>query len=130
MQHRCSRRQLIRIAPFVAGLALAAFPAMAGAAPLATPLPPPVNTAPPQIQAPPTAPPTEVTTPMVGEYLLGNKGTWTGATYYKVQWEDCGPAGAAPCTAISGAIDTTYKVAQGDVGSTLVFLVTAYSSPG
>jgi hypothetical protein len=130
MHRRCSRRQLIRIAPFGAALALAAFPAMVGAAPLVTPAPPPVNTAPPQIQAPPTAPPTEVATPMVGEYLLGNKGTWTGATYYKVQWEDCGPAGAAPCAPISGAIDTTYKVAQGDVGSTLVFLVTAYSSPG
>ena len=76
---------------------------------------------------------------MVGEYLLGNKGTWTGASYYKVQWEDCDSVAAVPpapptmnCTAAAGtpSTNTTYQVAEGDVGHMLVFLVTAFSSPG
>jgi len=71
---------------------------------------------------------------MVGEFLLGNKGTWTGASYYKVQWEDCDNVGlpTQTCTAAAGSpsTNTTYQVAAGDVGHTLVFLVTAFSSPG
>ena len=83
-----------RFTPLLGVLAAAVVPATAGAAPLATPLPPPVNTAPPQIQQPPGAQrQNEVAAPQVGEYLLGNKGTWTGANYYKVQWEDCDATG-------------------------------------
>ncbi|MFZ1995611.1 MAG: hypothetical protein WAU75_15990, partial [Solirubrobacteraceae bacterium] len=122
-----------RLAPVLGILAAAVvIPATAGAAPLATPLPPPVNTAPPTIQQPPGAQrPNEVAAPEVGEYLLGNKGTWTGASYYKYQWEDCDSTGTV-CTPAAGApsTNTTYQVAQGDVGHTLVFLVTATSSPG
>lgn len=113
------------LTPLLGVLAAAVVPAVAQAA-----APPPVNTAPPQIQAPPTAPPSEVTAPQVGEFLLGNKGTWTGASYYKVQWEDCNPTTLA-CVPAAGSpsTNTTYKVAQGDVGSTLVFAVTAFAAP-
>ncbi|MGZ4295520.1 MAG: hypothetical protein ACXVVK_00530 [Solirubrobacteraceae bacterium] len=94
-----------------------------------------MNTAPPQIQQPPGAQrQNEVAAPQVGEYLLGNKGTWSGASYYKVQWEDCDNVGlpTQTCTAAAGSpsTNTTYQVAQGDVGHALVFLVTATSSPG
>jgi hypothetical protein len=130
--HHLARRLL---GPVVGVLAAAAVPGIAGAAPLATPLPPPTNTAPPQIQQPPGAKRSnEVAAPMVGEYLLGNKGTWSGASYYKVQWEDCDNVGTATqtCAAAAGtpSTNTTYQVAAGDVGHTLVFLVTAFSSPG
>ena len=135
------RNHLARlITPLLGVLAAALVPATAGAAPLATPLPPPANTAPPQIQQPPGAKrQNEVAAPMVGEYLLGNKGTWTGANYYKVQWEDCDSVPAVPpapptmnCTTAAGtpSTNTTYQVAAGDVGHMLVFLVTAFSSPG
>ncbi len=135
------RNHLARlITPLLGVLAAALVPAAAGAAPLATPLPPPTNTAVPQIQQPPGAKrQNEVAAPMVGEYLLGNKGTWTGANYYKVQWEDCDSVPAVPpapptmnCTTAAGtpSTNTTYQVAAGDVGHMLVFLVTAFSSPG
>ena len=139
--HR-SRNHPVRngLAALLAASAAAVIPASARAAPPATPLPPPTNTAPPQIQQPPGAKrQNEVATPMVGEYLLGNKGTWNGASYYKVQWEDCDSVAAVPpapptmnCTAAAGtpSTNTTYKVAAGDVGHMLVFLVTAFSSPG
>src|ERR1700760_1204048 len=120
------------VRPLLGVLAAAAVPATAGAAPLATPLPPPVNTSPPTMSSPP--PPTsqnEVTNPQVGRTILGGKGTWTGASYYKVQWEDCDVTGTV-CTAAAGvpSTNTTYKIAQGDVGHYLVFMVTATSSPG
>ena len=71
---------------------------------------------------------------MVGEFLLGNKGTWTGASYYKVQWEDCDNVGlpSQTCNPAAGSpsTNTTYQVAAGDVPHTLVFLVTAFASPG
>lgn len=123
------------LAPTLGVLAAAVVPGVAGAAPLATPLPPPVNTSPPQIQQPPGAKrPNEVAAPMVGEYLLGIKGKWTGASYTKVQWEDCDNVGlpTQTCTAAAGSpsTNTTYQVAAGDVGHSLIFLETAYSSPG
>jgi hypothetical protein len=123
------RRHLIRLPALGAFLALVGFPAVAGAAPVAAAAPPPVNTAPPTIvPPPPPTPQNEVTNPTVGIYLLGTKGGWTGASYYKYQWEDCDAAGAN-CTAIPGAINTSYKVADSDVGHTLVLLVTAFASP-
>jgi hypothetical protein len=122
-----------RFAPLLGALAAAVVPATAAAAPAATP-PAPLNTSPPQIQQPPGAQrQNEVATPQVGEFLLGNKGTWNGASYYKVQWEDCDNVGlpTQTCTGAAGSpsTNTTYQVAAGDVGHALVFLVTAYSSP-
>jgi hypothetical protein len=121
-----------RLALLLGVLAAAVIPATAAAAPLATS--PPVNTVAPQIQQPPGAKrQNEVAAPMVGEFLLGSKGTWTGASYFKVQWEDCDNVGlpTQTCTAAAGSpsTNTTYQVAAGDVGHALVFLVTAYSSP-
>jgi hypothetical protein len=126
MHERLNRLARV-VAPILGVLAAAVVPATAGAAPP----PAPANTAQPQIQQPPGAKrQNEVAAPMVGEYLLGNKGTWTGASYYKVQWEDCDATGAA-CVPAAGtpSTNTTYQVAAGDVGHTLVFSVTAYSSP-
>jgi len=134
--HRSLKHLARRLLPPTLGvLAAAVVPATAGAAPLATPLPPPTNTSPPQIQQPPGAQrQNEVASPMVGEYLLGNKGQWSGASYYKVQWEDCDNVGlpTQTCTAAAGSpsTNTTYQVAAGDVGHALLFLVTAFSSPG
>ena len=88
-----------------------------------------------QIQQPPGAKRlNEVAAPMVGEFLLGTEGAWSGASFYKNQWEDCNNVGlpTQTCTAAAGSPSTnkTYQVAAGDVGHTLVFLVTAFSSPG
>ena len=121
------RLHFIWLPALVAFLA-ALFPAVAGAAPVAAAAPPPVNTSPPTIVIPPNAPPNEISTPSVGRYLQSTDGTWTGQSYLKRQWEDCNPTTLA-CTAIPGAINTTYQIALSDVGSTLVFLVTAYA-PG
>jgi hypothetical protein len=85
-----------------------------------------VNTAPPTIQAPAGEPSTEVTSPQVGRVLMGTAGQWTGASYYAYQWEYCD---TTPATPIAGAVNTTYRIADADVGHTLCFLVTAYSSP-
>jgi hypothetical protein len=128
--HHLALRRLLT--PFLGVVAAAVFTATAGAAPLATPLPPPVNTAPPTMKSPP--PPTsqnEIANPQVGRTILGVKGTWTGATYTKVQWQDC-DATATVCTPAAGipSTNTTYKIAQGDVGHYLVFMETATSSPG
>jgi hypothetical protein len=127
--HHLARRL---VGPALGVLAAAAVTTTAGAAPLATPLPPPVNTSPPTMQSPP--PPTsqsEVTNPQVGRAILGVKGTWTGASFFKVQWEDC-DATATVCSPAAGtpSTNTTYKIDQGDVGHYLVFMVTATSSPG
>jgi hypothetical protein len=87
---------------------------------------PPVNTSPPVIQPPAGESPAEVTMPQVGRVLIGNAGTWAGATYYSYRWEHCD---TTPATAIPGAINTTYQIAPEDVGHTLCFFVTAFNAP-
>jgi hypothetical protein len=117
---RSNLRERLLLTAVVSALALMAVPAAATAAT------PPVNTSPPTIQAPAGEPSTEVTSPQVGRVLLGSAGQWTGASYYDYQWEYCD---TTPATPIPGAINTAYKIASGDVGHTLCFLVTAYSAP-
>lgn len=129
LRGRGSPRLLFMSLPaLVALLAAFAFPAVAGAAPVAAAAPPPVNTAPPTIVIPPGGASNEITNPSVGRYFQSNDGTWTPTpAYVKRQWVWCD---TTPVTPIPGAINTTYQVAQTDVGHTLCFTVAAYSGPG
>ena len=56
----------------------------------------------------------------VGSSLQGNKGNWSGTDpiTYAYQWLRCN-ADAEACKAIGGATQTSYTVAQADVGYTL-----------
>jgi len=76
-------------------------------------------------------PPTVSGTAQVGNTLNGTNGTWNGTTpfAYTYAWSRCDANGKS-CNAISGANDNQYAVVQGDVGSTLVFTVTASNSDG
>jgi hypothetical protein len=67
----------------------------------------------------------------VGSSLQGNKGNWSGTDpiTYAYQWLRCN-ADAEACKAIGGATQTSYTVAQADVGYTLRFRVTAKNSDG
>jgi hypothetical protein len=66
--------------------------------------------------------------PIVGRTLTASQGTWTGLpTSYAYEWRRCR---ASTCTAISGATSTTYTVATGDVGSSLIVVVTARNEIG
>src|SRR6476659_3807549 len=67
----------------------------------------------------------------VGSSMQGNKGNWSGKEpiTYTYQWLRCN-ADAENCKAIGGATQTSYTVAQADVGYTLKFRVTAKNSDG
>lgn len=113
------------VAPLVGVLAVAAFPAAAWAAP-------PVNTAPPTITIPAGGAANELTNPSEGRTLTSTPGTWNPAqTTYHYQWtQDCAPSAvpATPGTAITGATNSTYKIANGDIGHTLCLTVSAGGS--
>ncbi|MBV9803344.1 MAG: hypothetical protein JO130_09150 [Solirubrobacterales bacterium] len=117
------RLPFIWLPALAAVLVAIAFPAAAGAAPLAAPAP--VNTSPPTIVIPPGGASNEITNPSVGRYLQSTDGTWTGQSYLKRQWVWCN---TTPVTPIPGAINSTYQIASGDVGHTLCFTVTGYAS--
>jgi hypothetical protein len=63
--------------------------------------------------------------------MQGNKGNWSGKEpiTYTYQWLRCN-ADAENCKAIGGATQTSYTVAQADVGYTLRFRVTAKNPDG
>jgi hypothetical protein len=83
-----------------------------------------------QAGPPNTQPPTISGTPTVGSTLTANPGTWTGTSVtFTYQWRRCDTAGNN-CTAISGATNSTYVVASGDVGSTLRVAVTGTDATG
>jgi hypothetical protein len=111
------------LTPFLGLLALAVFPAGALAAP-------PTNTAPPTITIPPGGAPNEITGASVGRSLTSTPGTWSPQqSSYKYQWtQDCVPSAANPGTSISGAINSTYKIADTDVNHTLCLTVSAGGS--
>lgn len=75
-------------------------------------------------------------TPVQGQTLTANPGSWTGAGTIKLsyQWVRCGANGGQPdgsnCANIGGATTTKYVVAAGDVGSRLRVRVTARSPYG
>jgi hypothetical protein len=111
------------LAPLLGVLALAVFPAGALAAP-------PTNTAPPTITIPPGGASNEITSPSEGRVLTSTPGTWNPAqTTYHYQWtQGCVPSAANPGTSISGAINSTYKIAHTDIGHTLCLTVSAGGS--
>ncbi len=87
---------------------------------------------------PPPPPPAPVNTvlpsaagsPVEGETLIVNSGAWSNSpTSFAYQWQDCNSSGES-CSSIGGATATTYKLAAGDVGSTLRAVVTATNSGG
>ncbi len=62
---------------------------------------------------------------LVGQTLSASTGAWSGAgpIVYSYQWERCNQS--EQCTAIEGATASTYTLTSGDVGSTVVVLVSA-----
>jgi hypothetical protein len=85
--------------------------------------------------APPTAPvdntpPSISGTANVGSMLTAGTGTWSnGPTGYAYQWQDCNSSGAG-CANISGATSSSYAVASGDAGHTIMVNVTATNAGG
>ncbi len=73
--------------------------------------------------------PTISGTAQTGQTLTASTGTWTGTApiSFAYQWRRC--AGAA-CTAVAGALASTYVAAVADVGDTLVVRVTASNTAG
>jgi hypothetical protein len=113
------------LAATAAVLTLGALPAAAWAAP-------PVNTVPPTITIPPKGAPDEITNASEGRILTSTPGTWSPAqTTYHYQWtQDCAPSAvpANPGTPIAAATNSTYKVANGDIGQTLCLTVSTGGS--
>ena len=67
-----------------------------------------------------------------GTELSADKGSWTSIsaiTSYAYQWKRCGSGGGG-CTNIAGQTAGTYKLASGDVGSTVRVTVTATTPDG
>jgi len=127
-RRRGSPHLRIILLPALVALLAALFPTVAGAAPVAAAAPPPVNTALPTIVIPPKGASNEITNPSVGRFFQSTDGTWSPTpAYVKRQWVWCD---TTPVTPIAGAINTTYQVAQTDVGHTICYTVAAYSGPG
>lgn len=69
-------------------------------------------------------------TPVVGQTLTADEGSWTASPdRYAYQWRQCDAAGSA-CVSIAGATGKTYGVRSGDVGKTLRVEVTAINQRG
>ena len=66
-----------------------------------------------------------------GQTLVAGTGSWTGTApiSFTFQWQRCDNAGAN-CTPISSATDTTYVLANADVGARIRVLVTASNAEG
>jgi hypothetical protein len=63
-----------------------------------------------------------------GQTLTANGGSWAGApSGFSYQWSRC-DAGGANCTAIAGAIGSTYTVGSSDAGARMTVTVTAANS--
>jgi fibronectin type 3 domain-containing protein len=86
----------------------------------------PVNTKEPSISG----------SPVVGQKLSTNSGSWSGAQPIKLsfQWVRCGSDGGKPdgsnCASISHATGTSYVLTSSDVGSRIRVRVTASNSGG
>jgi hypothetical protein len=68
--------------------------------------------------------PTITGSPVVGETLTANNGTWTGASTFSYQWQLCDGNGNN-CANIAGATGKTYGVRSSDVGHELLARVRA-----
>ena len=62
------------------------------------------------------------TPPVVGNTLTAENGTWTGATTFSYQWQQC-DANGNNCVDISGATGKTYGVRSTDAGRELLVAV-------
>jgi hypothetical protein len=83
-----------------------------------------------QAGPPNTAPPTITGSPVVGESLTANPGTWTGTGItFAYLWSRCDASGAA-CTDIATATQSTYTLVTADAGKTLRVKVTATNTSG
>ncbi|HSX23184.1 MAG TPA: glycoside hydrolase family 25 protein [Gaiellaceae bacterium] len=77
-----------------------------------------------------TSAPTVSGTVQAGQVLTSSVGTWTGSpTSFAYQWRRCDGTGNA-CGAIPGAVNSSYTVSPGDIGSTMSLVVTATGSGG
>ena len=65
----------------------------------------------------------------LGALLTTTTGTWSGGPSLTVQWQRCNSAGKS-CVDVTGATGTVYGLTQGDVGSTIVAVVTARNGIG
>jgi hypothetical protein len=76
-------------------------------------------------------PPTISGSPVVGQTLTGDPGTWSGTQpiTFTYQWRICNASGGN-CSAIAGATSRTYVLRQSDVGSSLRFRATARNANG
>jgi hypothetical protein len=79
---------------------------------------------------PNTAPPTIVGSPVVGQTLTANTGTWTGSGItFAYAWQRCDATGAG-CTPIPLATGSTYTLVTADSGRTIRVSVTATNTTG
>jgi hypothetical protein len=85
---------------------------------------------------PPPPPPSNTTAPTVsgtaqqGDTLTSSNGSWTGSpTSYAYQWQDCDTSGQN-CSNITGATSASYTLTGGDVGDTVLSVVTASGAGG
>lgn len=87
---------------------------------LASPPPPPANTAVPTITG----------TPQVSDTLSASRGSWSNSpSSYAYRWQDCNASGAS-CSNITGASSSTYTVGSSDVGHTIDVVVAATNAGG
>lgn len=83
----------------------------------------------------PPAAPTNTSAPTIsgtdtqGDVLTASNGTWTGSPTFTYQWQDCNSSGTS-CSNISGATSSTYTLQAGDVGDTIVVVVTGTNGGG
>jgi hypothetical protein len=83
------------------------------------------------------APPQKTATPTISgsateaQTLTASNGSWSGypAPTFSYQWQRCNTSGLS-CTAISAATSQSYTVLSGDVGSTVLVVVTATNTAG
>jgi hypothetical protein len=76
-----------------------------------------------------TAAPTISGTPVQGQVLTLDEGTWTGApSTFTYAWSRCDAATGTVCAPIAGATTKTYTVTAADAGSKLVVTVTGANS--
>jgi hypothetical protein len=77
-----------------------------------------------------TSPPTITGDPIVGKTLTAGNGGWRNSpTAFKYQWMRCDAKGNS-CGSISGASGKKYTLVSGDVGHTILVLVTASNGDG
>ena len=77
-----------------------------------------------------TAAPTISGQTVAGDTLTATAGTWSGTpTNYSYQWLRCSSAGTG-CSAVAGAVGTSYALNSADVGDTIEVSVAAANTTG